>query len=749
MLVASSYDEREYGHAGNSFNRFWGIMGASTGGPKAVSAFTKEMHWYNALSRGWDGRMLNQQLGGYYGGITLNLEAAQVLANALPLRKLIITGKSPNKALWLSDEQLDAAISAGRWHWADYAKISTSDLLAALDCWSPGAREWMAVDLAKREGDLVTPLLAALESDSADMRAGAGAALGYQGERAAAAVPALIKALQDPASPVRVAAAYGIMRTGKPGRAAVPKMLKAIVNLPPEGPLKPTLQALAFSLGAEPVNTAPLYFVGILPQYPDDVNPLDGIDRDILYAAFRRMATDRSGRIRDCGSYMLRWFNREDLKANAWEIYNLVHERAPDFGMFSGRARGHGIDILARFKISEGPALTTYSIDTQGWGWFMISPHHFEALQEYGSLAQGVLPWLRAGRTRWSTGDNRAVIEATIAAIEADKEAREGLSLVDLVGERIPANATASDLRRLITETPQDILLHAAALRRLVAILGMAAKPDLLRAFAHENTFLQQEAIALARPLKTDWPILPLTQDKALVRAEFANGSPAAIAALARLGNETDLPLLIAHIQDNGAPALSAALAALAPSYQPLLDALPNASPTAQATLIAALGQMGDIETMLTTLGDRNGHIRSVASNALGAAPGTALTERLLGIAELSSDRRQRSEIANILHKRLILGYVRKGAETALARSIIRLGNSPTTTTRALQQLAWAPSKDALNLALEYLDENATDRSAKALSQAAARAIVDLATDLKPNAEVRAAVQRAEALLAP
>ena len=768
-LVTSSYDEREYGHAGNSFNRFWGMMGAAIGGPKAVAAFNHEMQWYRALCRGWDGRMLLSKLGGYYGGATLDLEAAQVLAMALPLRKLYITGKDADKSFWLNDEQVDSAISAGRWHWADYSKISTPDLIAALDCWSPGAREWMAVELSKREGDIVTPLLAALKSDSADQRAGAAAALGYQGERAANAVPALSKALFDPAHTVRVAAAYGIMRTGKPGRAAVPEMLRAIVELEGEGPLQPVLQALSFSLGAEYITTAPLYFVGILPQYPEDVNPLDGIDRDLLYAAFRRMATDRSGRIRDCGAYMLRWFDREDLKHNAWEIYNLVYERAPDYGMFSGRARGHGIDILARFQITEGPAVTVHAIETQGWGWFMISPHHFEALQKYGSLARDQLPWLFAARSRWSTGENRAIIEATIAAIEGDKEERKGLSLADLVGDRLPAGADAADLERIVQENSEDKALQFAAYARLLKN-GTSAK-NLVAPLNIDNRLIHQLICDLRFNLWTEPDLGSPSQQPPNPLAEAARAKLShptmdrritAIKLLGRLFSETGV--LTNHAQDcTDSRELAAIANALAKvwhrDFRPDPGGFVEKVEPVEILTLARVARTNAMDELVSIYRNGTASDKNLLRSVMGMAPlpsdhapktdrfAYSFTERLLGIAELSNDRRRRFEIADILHLRLIMKHVTPGSETALARAIIRLADNTSMTARVLQQLRWAPSKDAFELALEHFDEAATDRAEIAKSMAAAQAIVDMAPKLKSTPTLKEAVARAKRLL--
>lgn len=434
--VASSYDEHEHGHAGNSFTRFWDMLGVNCGGPEVAAAYHKELRWYNALCRGWDGRILFQQLGGSYGGPTMNLDAACVLANALPLRKLYITGKRADQKLWLTDDQVKAAIAAGRWHWADCDALSAEQLIAALDCWSPGAREWIAEALGRKSENLVPQLIKAFEGKSADMRAGVCTALGYQGERAAPAVPLLVKALEDEASTVRVAAAYGLMRTGKPGRKAIPDMLKAVVNQEKESPLEPVLQALSYSLGADAPGTAPLYFIGIFPSTPEGENPLDGIDRRILYPAMARMISARSARIRDCGSYALRYFNRDDVKNMVQEIYDLAKCRAPDFGMFADRACGRGMDELARFQVSDGVKVCVDALLEPRWGSYWREPHHFLTLQRYGKTASSELPRLKAARASRPSGEKREILDETIKVIEGDTSDLKPVSVQELMAEQ-------------------------------------------------------------------------------------------------------------------------------------------------------------------------------------------------------------------------------------------------------------------------------------------------------------------------
>ena len=511
-LVASSYEEREYGHAGNTFNILWGMMGVNCGGPKAVAAFHKEMRWYNAMTRKGDGSFIFQQLGGYYGGLCMDIEAAHVIANALPLRKLYITGKKPNKKLWLDDEQLKDAIDAGRWHWADYGKMSPEQIMAELDCWSPGAREWMAKGLATKKGNFTEPLLEAMKSDSADLRAGACTALGFQGERSAAAVPALAEALFDEDSTVRVAASYGLMRVGAPARKAIPDMFRAVIETKGESPLQPAMQALAFSLGSDEVGTAPLYFAGMLHTMPEGENPLDDIDRDILYPAIAKLSKSRSGRIRACGVYAFKYFNREDVMMMAQEIYDLTKTKAPDYVMFSERARGRGMDLMARHQITDGVELCVDSLLGGGWGGAWREPHHFLTLQSYGRTAQSALPGLKEAMLKQKKEEKRALFEETIKAIEEDKRELTPVSLMDLVVERVARELKTAEsrkeriklCRKLLKSKPEDYFQRAAVLRELVSMLESDAFDYVLTALASQNEILQAEAVKLGAGLSDE-----------------------------------------------------------------------------------------------------------------------------------------------------------------------------------------------------------------------------------------------------
>jgi HEAT repeat protein len=773
-LITSSYDEREYGHAGNSFNVFWGMLGANCGGPRAAAAFHRETRWYNALTRKGDGSVNFQQLGGYYGGATLDLAAAHVLANAVPLRKLYITGREPNRSLWLDEAQVKEAVDAGRWHWADYDAMSVDELVAALDCWSPGAREWIAKALGEKAGDSVAPLLKALGSDSAHLRAGACTAFGYQRERAASAVPALVKALSDKESTVRVAASYALMRVGAPARNAIPDMFKAVVTTEEEGPLQATLQAMSFSLGSDGAGTAPLYFTGILASTPEGENPLDGMDRDILYPAIARLSRSRSGRIRGCGVYAFKYFNREDIKMMAQEIYDVTASKAPDFVMFAERPRCHGMDLMARFDITDGVKLCADSLIGGGWGGFWREPHHFHTLQAYGRLARSELTRLKAARWSRRDGEKRAILEETIRAIESDEREVNPVSLLDLVGERVETELTAVDgnracaalCRELITRDPEDHLQHAVALRKLVAMRGSGAFGDILSGLESPGEFVRAEAVALGSELEgfcMGWRWrralrnAESAQKAGVFRVLAARGDRkvlddaiqclahedeavqiAAIKLAGELGGLDEAAILAVLLgkgfEGEVRAAMEAAVAAICRTtagegwaLRLVVEMLASADDAQRVSLARTLGNIGSSEALraiIPVLADKNREARSVAAEILGGSKEPGVTAMLFAAAGETEDKGLKVEIARTCLRRVVVEVAPGEGRLPVLQQTMALTDNRSIITEALAELQWMPSPAALRLAQSWADRTGEGTTAVAIAESASAAVV-------------------------
>ena len=289
--------------------------------------------------------------------------------------------------------------------------------------------------------------------------------------------------------------------------------------------MKPRQQALAYSFGYASGRYAPLYFDGILPQAAKDGNPLDEVDRKLLYSAITQMLNDSSGRTRGSAAYALKFFNRRDVAAMAQQIHDAIKTVAMNYRMMDDGPRFRGLELMARFNIKEGIPLCFETFDFKRWGSVMRVPARFEVLQSYAGNAKPFLPQLREMRTRWKQGEHRDMLEKTIRIIEQDAAPPPMISLHDLIDERLASDLSAAkdDQRRLalclkfMTQWPDDYFYQAACLRKIVSIQGAKALNDLMPALSSPNEILHKAAVSLAAELPgvgTDHWVGQLTQAK-------------------------------------------------------------------------------------------------------------------------------------------------------------------------------------------------------------------------------------------
>jgi len=775
-LTASLYNTCEYGHSGNSYSFFWDPIGADCGGPKTTAAFLKELRWYYALTRQADGSFVNQPLGGHYGRGTLDATVSHVLMATLPRRAIYLTGKDADKSYWLNEKDAKEAVAAGRWRLADTADMTADELIDELDSWSPIAREWIAKALAEKEGDFIGPLMKLLKSDRPEARAGGCAALGYQGERAAAAVPALSAALSDKEPIVCIAAGYALARINAPARQAVPDMLRAVLAAEEEGLMRPKQQALAYSLGYAQGKSAPLYFDGILPGWGKEGDPLKGLDRELLYPTVAKLLKDPSGRTRGCGAYLLKFYTREDAAAMAQNIYDAVKFSAPNYLMFDDGARQHGLDLMARLRIEEGVPLCFETLDAKRWGQGVRTPHRFQTLGQYAGSAKPFLPRLRDLRWTYRTGNDRQLVEDAIRAIEEDKNPQPLVSLHTSVDERLAKDlAPAKDdqqrvrlCRKLINDNPDDYFYQAAALRRLVSIRGADAWDDVLAAVGHPNEILRVTAVKLGAELPGDdvtgkWKKQLATAGGArragildiLAKRGDAKMLPvmkkhlkhqdeavrvAAIRGLSVLGGERELPVLIdalmkAQGEHDRAAAEEAIVAVcqnakdVGKSVSTLLAARPDTTETptaeaAQCSLLRVLGQLGGDKArtaVISAAGSKNATVSKTAIDALSTSPDPRATDVLLTLAESASNGRAKNAAFMGCLRRVITDRVPSGRKISLLKKLLTLGGHGRNGAAALAEFQWAPSMDSLQLAKPYLHEKATSETAAGVVVAIAR----------------------------
>ncbi len=391
MSVASHGPERDTGHTGNFFNMVWAVPGVMQSGPNATGAWMQEFGgWYFDLARRWDGGFLHQgppepENDSYAGW---DCTGAYLLASAMPLKKIFLTGKRPAFTPQLSAAAAQALINDGRgWSNKDrnsaYDQLSAEQLLERLAIWSPVVRERAAMALARRKDVPIPPLLKMLESPALETRYGACQALVALRGRGAPAVEPLRKLLAQKDLWLRVKAAEALAAIGAPAMPAVPQLLELLTQADTKN---------------DPRNMQQRYLTFALFDGDGMLNrSLAGVDREALYKAVRAGLKNQDGRARGAFASVYRNLSVEEIKPLLPAVHQAIIEPAPSGEMFADSIRVEGLRLLAKHRIEEGiAACVKYARDQNPWDSQTRTPELMKVLLSYGTHAKAVVPELTA-----------------------------------------------------------------------------------------------------------------------------------------------------------------------------------------------------------------------------------------------------------------------------------------------------------------------------------------------------------------
>ncbi len=435
MSVASHGAERDCGHTGNYFNMLWAMPGVARSGPQATGAWMGEFGgWYFDLTRRWDGSFLHQgppepNPDSYNGW---DCSGGYLLALAMPLQKIHLTGKRKSKAPQLDAAAARALIMDGRgWDNKDrhsaYDKLGPDQLLECLASWSPVVRDRAATALSRRKEVPVTALVRMLESGSLHARYGACQALAALRGRAAPAVEALRKSLRHEDLWLRVEAAEALSRIGAPAMMAVPELLELLVASDPvKDPRGMQQRYLCFALFEQGG--------GLLGR------SLEGVDRAALAKAVRAGLRNQDGRARGSIGSVYRNLSFQDIEPLLPAVLEAVEVPAPSGEMFADQIRVEGLRLLAQHRIREGiAACVKYTREQNPWSSENRTPELMKILLTYGGHAKAVVPELRKLADYFEKDEKNfpkhlmlkkaQCVRETIVAIEASTELPELISL--------------------------------------------------------------------------------------------------------------------------------------------------------------------------------------------------------------------------------------------------------------------------------------------------------------------------------
>jgi hypothetical protein len=389
MSLACHGNERDTGHTGNFWNMTWAIPGVVQSGPHATGAWMDEFgSWYYDLVRRWDGNLPHQGPPQMRKDSTGNWDAtgAYLLAYAMPLKKIFLTGKNPSSVPQLSAKQAKSIIIDGR-GWSNnkrnkaYDQLKSNYLFERLASWSPIVRERAAMALARRKGieSPVPNLIKMLDSPSLEARDGACRALIQLRGKAAPAVAALRKNLKHEDLWLRVKSAEALASIGNAAMVALPELLTMVIQGPSDkDPRAMEQRYLSFAIFGKMLNRS-----------------IDGVDRDQLFKAVRAGLQNEDGRARGSYASIYDKLSYKELEPLMPDIYRAIVEPAPSGIMFADQIQTAGLKLFAKHGISEGVELTAaYAKNMKQHASEKRIIVVMELMKSYGAHGQRAIPML-------------------------------------------------------------------------------------------------------------------------------------------------------------------------------------------------------------------------------------------------------------------------------------------------------------------------------------------------------------------
>jgi hypothetical protein len=390
--------------------------------------------WYFDLARTSDSRFNHQgppepDFDSYHGW---DPTGGYLLAYAMPLKKIMLTGKQSNIAPQLDAAAAQSILNDGRgWDNKDrvsaYDKLSPDILLECLASWSPVVRERAAMAIVRRKQPFpMAALIEMLDSPELDARYGACEAFEQLGGHSAPAVDALIKQLGEKDIWLRIKATEALCNIGEPAAKALPILLRMLPEVDskndPRGMQQRCLSTAIFDRGGQMFKL------------------LAGADLQALVKAVQAGLQNQDGHARAVISSIYGTLSFEQIKPLLPTIYQAITTPAPSGEMFADDVRLEGLRILAKHKVKEGiSACVEYAMSQNPWNSQERTPQIMAILLTYGTHAKSSIPELKKIARFFEKDEkdfppNLMVVKAnsvreTIRAIEASTETPELINL--------------------------------------------------------------------------------------------------------------------------------------------------------------------------------------------------------------------------------------------------------------------------------------------------------------------------------
>jgi hypothetical protein len=351
-MSAAATKEILTGHTGPWFNMFWSGIGANVSGAELTKAYNCEMHWLRTITRTWDDRFLHMEAWGCKaGGHGLGSSGSVLLNLAAGRRKLLITGRDMDKALWLDAEAAREIIDAGT---IDYSPQTTAGLLELLGHSLPPVRLRASEMLAIKDATVTDDVMTLLAEGNRNQRIGALHAISSL--KITSALDALMAIVRDTKDDLWIRQLALRKLTALDGaKQHAPELLAMLVadkSYDVQGRFDEDLgKALVLLTESDPYAAK--------------------LDKALLYTAVPKLLDHKREGGRGAGMSLLKNMPIEDLYRVADKMIYVIEDTDRTYVSYHGdRHRQGGLDILYRLNVSESLDLTVNTIHEKvGRGW--------------------------------------------------------------------------------------------------------------------------------------------------------------------------------------------------------------------------------------------------------------------------------------------------------------------------------------------------------------------------------------------
>jgi hypothetical protein len=413
-LAATSYDGLETGHATYYFNVLWTPLGASVAGPEVTAQFFGKSRWLHTVYRAWDGSFTFDGSESKAG----NSSGSHLLAYCLGRRKLYITGKNADQAIWLKGREATDTIELSN---IDYDCKSDEELFALFGHPIPQVTRRAVWTLRSRDHKLVDLIRKVANEGTREQKLSAIGyfGYGYPTEKAVPVLEEIAAIMRETAQhySVRATAAYALCFHGESALNYYPDMMKLVADDEPVD----TFADLHESVGRS---------LTILCKDPYEAGFVT--DKRLFYAAVHKLLDHKRQSARTSGMQMIANIPLEDFHYVADKLLHILEDKDPTYHSYHNQGpRGGAITVLANLNIKEGIDFVLDTLETPTGKWGFKVRMVMSVLPKYGAHAKPALEKLKAD-PRLKTiekGRFRGAWQAMVKAIEEDKSPRKLITL--------------------------------------------------------------------------------------------------------------------------------------------------------------------------------------------------------------------------------------------------------------------------------------------------------------------------------